>query len=330
MGVADPAQPADEVAPPATLAERHSPNCLNCGAPLNGAFCSQCGQRDIPPYPSVRELVIDAFWELSGWDGRFASTVRALVSRPGMLTREFLEGRRARYLSPLRLYLLASLLYFVIAAAVPDISGESAPGGVNIKFTPTPDSTVAGPQRVTDAANKAMKGRASDPDPGKNGAALSAEEKAAALKDIERAPALFRPLLRRSIEDPAGFKRRMLEWLPRMLFLLLPVFAAIVSLFYRRRKYPEHLYFAIHLNAFVFVALALSQAAKFTYSTKIAFIVGSTALIWIPVYATLAFRRTYGGSVVGTLAKEIAIGAIYGAVALIALMLTIYVVAVYG
>jgi len=73
---------------------------LNCGTSLAGDYCSQCGQRDIPPYPSVRDLVIDAFWELSGWDGRFASTVRALVQRPGMLTREFLEGRRARYLSP--------------------------------------------------------------------------------------------------------------------------------------------------------------------------------------------------------------------------------------
>jgi hypothetical protein len=34
--------------------------CLNCGSPLTGAFCADCGQRDIPPYPSVRELVVDA------------------------------------------------------------------------------------------------------------------------------------------------------------------------------------------------------------------------------------------------------------------------------
>ncbi|MGH9886011.1 MAG: DUF3667 domain-containing protein, partial [bacterium] len=91
--------------------------CLNCGTPLHGQFCSSCGQRDVPPYPSVRELAVDAFWELSGWDGRFASTVRALARRPGMLTREFLEGRRARYISPLRLYLMASLVYFLISAA---------------------------------------------------------------------------------------------------------------------------------------------------------------------------------------------------------------------
>jgi uncharacterized protein DUF3667 len=89
--------------------------CLNCGTPLRGPFCAGCGQRDVPPYPSVRELAIDAISEFSGWDGRLSQTLRTLIRRPGVLTREFLEGRRARYISPLRVYLTASLVYFVVA-----------------------------------------------------------------------------------------------------------------------------------------------------------------------------------------------------------------------
>ena len=118
---------------PGTQPVSRSVACLNCGTPLVGPFCAECGQRDVPPYPSVRELAVDAFWELSGWDGRFASTVRAPVARPGKLTREFLEGRRARYISPLRLYLMCSLVYCVLAAAVPNASrdsGEPMPGGL--------------------------------------------------------------------------------------------------------------------------------------------------------------------------------------------------------
>ena len=99
--------------------------CLNCGTPLSGAFCAACGQRDVPAYPTVRELAKDAFSELSGWDGRFAVTLRRLIGRPGMLTREFLEGRRARYVSPLRLYLVASVAYFVVASAAPDVDPPS-------------------------------------------------------------------------------------------------------------------------------------------------------------------------------------------------------------
>ena len=63
---------------PLRAVKTHSAECLNCQSPLMGPFCASCGQRDVPPYPTVRELAVDAFWELSGWDGRFASTVKAL------------------------------------------------------------------------------------------------------------------------------------------------------------------------------------------------------------------------------------------------------------
>src|SRR5690349_6349904 len=134
--------------------------CLNCGTTLTGPFCSECGQRDVPPYPSVRELVVDAFWELSGWDGRFASTVRALVAHPGRLTREFLEGRRARSISPLRLYLMCSLLYFLIAAAAPNVTignRQSADIDLNVTVTPSARATPSRPERVTNAAKDALR-----------------------------------------------------------------------------------------------------------------------------------------------------------------------------
>jgi hypothetical protein len=91
--------------------------CENCGAVLGGPFCAQCGQRAIPPHPTVRELAGDAWNELVGWDGKFLRTVRLLVLRPGELTRSAIEGRRARFITPVRLYLICSVLYFVVSAA---------------------------------------------------------------------------------------------------------------------------------------------------------------------------------------------------------------------
>jgi hypothetical protein len=309
-----------------------STTCLNCAAPLAGPFCSQCGQRDIPPYPSVRELVVDAFWELSGWDGRFASTVRELVRRPGMLTREFLEGRRARYLSPLRLYLMASLVYFVIAASVPDVRLGSGKSPLFIGLKPSPTGSASAPERVAAAAERAAQTRAQnpDPDPSPEAKPLTAEEKAAVLKDIERAPAVARPFLRRAVTDPAGFRRGLLQTMPRMLFVLLPIFAAIVAIFYRRRKYPEHLYFAIHLHAFIFLALAMVGVLKFTRFAPLVAVGGTIALLWIPTYATLAFRRAYGGGLGRTVVKEIGIGVIYLAASFLAFLLTAYWVSLYA
>ena len=90
--------------------------CLNCGAPLYGSFCAECGQRDVPPHPTARELAGDAWQELSGYDGRIMATIRGLL-RPGFLTREYVEGRRAGYLPPVRvgfLYLLSSVPAFIV------------------------------------------------------------------------------------------------------------------------------------------------------------------------------------------------------------------------
>jgi hypothetical protein len=296
-----------------TPGEVRSSACLNCSAPLTGPFCAECGQRDIPPYPSTRELVVDAFWELSGWDGRFASTVRALVERPGKLTREFLEGRRARYLSPLRLYLLASLAYFVVAAAAPKLrlaSGKEV-GGIQIATTTTKASRA---ERVGAATRDALG----------NEQTLTTADRDAALKDIDKAPALLRPLFKKAVADPTGFKRGIVDTMPRMLFALLPVFALIVSFFYRRKKYPEHLYFAIHLHAFVFLALTVAQLVKFTRLPVVVGTVGAIALVWIPIYATLAFRRVYGGSIARTLFKEVGIGLLYSVVEAVGFVSRIY------
>jgi hypothetical protein len=115
-----------------------------------------------------------------------------------------------------------------------------------------------------------------------------------------------------------------------MLFVLLPIFAAIVAIFYRRRKYPEHLYFAIHLHAFVFLALAAMALLKFTRVAPLVGIGGMIALVWIAIYATLAFRRTYGGSIGGTIAREIGIGSIYAAASFVAFVLTAYWVSLHA
>jgi hypothetical protein len=300
------------------LADARSSACLNCGTPLSGPFCAGCGQRDIPPYPSVRELAVDAVSEFSGWDGRLASTIRALVLYPGLLTHEFLEGRRVRYISPLRLYLTASLVYFLVAAAAPDIKTESGKTlflGVRVGATTTESGPpTSRPERVPAAASSALE----------KGEAASAAERQAALEDIARAPAVMQPFLRKAIQDPGGLKQRILTTMPRMLFALLPIFAGIVALFYRGRKYPEHLYFAIHLHAFTFLALALAAALKFTESPILVGLGGLIGVIWVPIYAVLAFRRVYGGSYARTVAKLVGIGVLYACVTAVAFVVMIY------
>ncbi len=91
------------------------PACLNCGAPLAGQYCGQCGQRASSRLISLFELLRDAFGDLFELDSRLWRTLVPLLVRPGRLTREYLQGRRARYMPPFRMYLVLSLIFFVVA-----------------------------------------------------------------------------------------------------------------------------------------------------------------------------------------------------------------------
>jgi hypothetical protein len=77
--------------------------CANCRTPLTGAYCAHCGQKVKPLDPTVRELAADTLGEVTDVDGKLLRTVRYLFTRPGFLSREHAEGRRASYVSPVRL-----------------------------------------------------------------------------------------------------------------------------------------------------------------------------------------------------------------------------------
>src|SRR5207247_9619199 len=86
--------------------------CENCGTPLQGHWCAQCGQPAIDYRRSFRHVIADLLNEFLNWDSKFFATIGLLLVRPWKLTNQFLAGHRVRYVHPLRLYLLASILFF--------------------------------------------------------------------------------------------------------------------------------------------------------------------------------------------------------------------------
>jgi len=100
--------PAEDTAPE-TL-------CLNCSSTLKGHYCSHCGQRDHPLDPSLLDLFHETVHEFLHLDGKIFETLKALLFFPGRLSADFLAGKRARFIGPIRLYLTMSLLFFVLVA----------------------------------------------------------------------------------------------------------------------------------------------------------------------------------------------------------------------
>lgn len=104
--------------------------CANCGASLTGPYCAACGQRARPASPTVRDFTHELAEELLSYDGRIYRSVWLLFARPGFLTREAFADRRASYVSPLRLYLFFSVVFFAAFAFAPNI--------INVTYTYTP------------------------------------------------------------------------------------------------------------------------------------------------------------------------------------------------
>jgi len=93
-------------------------NCKNCQESLviNAKFCFTCGQSTRTFDEPVKSVLFDAFHESLDIDGKVLKTLRTLVFKPGILTREFNQGRRSSYTPPLRMYLVMSIIFFFVAS----------------------------------------------------------------------------------------------------------------------------------------------------------------------------------------------------------------------
>jgi hypothetical protein len=208
--------------------------CANCGTPLRGPYCSHCGQKAAALNPTAHDVTHDLVHEFAHVDGKIVRSTALLLGRPGRLSREYFDGRRAQFISPIRLYLVFSVLYFGLVAVIPP--------SVTMQIT------------CTDC---------------------SPEQRALAEE---------------------GLRDAIVNWIPRTMFVLVPLFAALVSVAARgaRKNYPLHLYFALHVHAAWFAALSLLLLAGWPGNVALGVVAAGVVVVYCAAYPVVAFRRAYG------------------------------------
>lgn len=97
--------------------------CLNCNATLSqeANFCSECGQSTAPHGRPFLSFIRQSFHEVLDIDGRLTQTLKTLVLKPGLVSYEISQGKRAKYTPALRLYIVSSLLFFLVFASFQNI-----------------------------------------------------------------------------------------------------------------------------------------------------------------------------------------------------------------
>jgi hypothetical protein len=267
---------------PTSVAER----CANCDAPLSGPYCSQCGQRHEHGVHSVSHFIGEAFEDLTHADSRLWRTLGALLFHPGFLTREFLEGRRARYLPPVRLYLVLSVAFFVIAGI---LTSHSRGGAVLVEVQPTGTVTSRRLEPATPAFARQQCGEVPE-----------------ALPWLGAYGPRFEAACVAAIEDGGrSANESVLHDVPRAMFLFLPLIGLVMSALYRRprRHYVEHLLFFVHNHALIFLVLAVYALLGAILPAPVTAVLGAGLWIYVAVYFFASMLRVYGQGRLATAGK---------------------------
>ena len=309
-------------------------HCLNCGSPLTGQYCGNCGQRARSRLISIWELLRDAFGDLFELDSRLWQTLVPLMISPGQLTKDYLEGRRARFMPPFRTYLVLSILFFVIAFFDPreqfdvffdeepatvaassessttdeileDVRDELADEGL-IAADPVPPESVQPGEDDTAGAEDDSGGfniRITDEGTESSGDCDNIEvENAPPWLASWLTPARLKVICERTTADGGqAFLTRLVDTTPSALIFLLPLMAFVLKLLYplSRRYYVEHLLFVVHYHAFVFLVLTLQilfsrMTASLSLPGFISAIAVAIVVFYVPIYLFKAMRRVYG------------------------------------
>jgi hypothetical protein len=225
-----------------------------------------CGQRQVDLDRPFRELASEAMESFLTFDARILRTLWPLVRRPGLLTVEFLAGRRARYVHPFKLYFAFSVLLFLGLA----FSGYSV-----VRVGP-PDEVVGGVRVEFTEDEESDKGTEATAEPSFLGRVLG-------------------PVAELAENDPGRLNRIFTDRLAKSIVLLVPVFAALLWALYRRRRYIAHLVFSLHLHSFAFLALVIGLVIDLVARSPENSRPGNgLAVLVIAVYSFLALRRVYG------------------------------------
>jgi len=196
-----------------------------------GPYCASCGQKNEPEHRSLWQLVKDAVGPAVLLESKLWCTLWTLLRYPGALSEAYAEGKRSRYIRPLRLYFWVSVLFFSAMALRPVkiLTVHMGSGDrISIPFAPQLGKRL---QEKLERFNEPAPG--SSPSVEQPGAQ---ERRAAASERLK-----------------LDFVSRM----PKALFFLLPVFALLLKVLWRRRPYVEHLVFALHAHTVLFLGLGL-------------------------------------------------------------------------
>ena len=326
---------------------RQEKNCLNCGSTVEDRYCSHCGQENIIVKESFGHLFRHFFEDVTHYDSKFFTTIKDLALKPGFLTKEYMSGRRASYLHPIRMYVFISFLYFLAAFTFSHSSH-------NLESATGQRAALSAKRELADSLQHILQETGtSTPADSIKSVALAGTINRLQLDSLQEEEIEFNVIgnidykvLKEYHEQQAALPaekrdRGIKPWLyghwfakieqhgesvleiligktqhamPKLMFLLLPLFAWGLKLFYDKKKYyyGDHAIFSLHFHSAAFLLFFVIAALNKVLPVFFANILSLLELFILIIYLTIALKNTYQQSFVVSLIKALVLSLIYG------------------
>jgi hypothetical protein len=303
---------------------RKDNTCLNCGTLVEERYCSHCGQENLDPTESFSHLFQHFFEDVTHYDSKLFITIKDLLFKPGLLTKEYLAGRRASYLHPIRMYVFVSFLYFLTLLSF-NHTEEKVEEGITKQATYQTKKEIADNLHAmrlthrndTPLINEIIVANGLDTISTLNHFYIindKLEEYDSIqikLPESKRTNKLSSWIYQRSKGKLEHYGEATVPQviaktahnLPKAMFLLLPLFALLLKLFYNRKKYlyADHAIFSLHFHTAFFLLLLVSTIISKIFPSIDSF---NEVIMWLVfIYLVFALRNAYHQSLLKSLLK---------------------------
>ncbi|MGZ9113841.1 MAG: DUF3667 domain-containing protein [Brevundimonas sp.] len=263
-----------------------APPCANCETAMVGAFCHACGQK-ARLHDKLSHLVEEFAEGIAHFDGRLWRTLPLLALHPGRLSREWMAGRRVRYIAPLHLFLFAVFLLFLI----PNFTGRHL-----FDFGDTSSEAMSNAGLWMDNPD----GTRTAVDPG-NVEAFKRDQ------GLEGPVATAVDMVIKLTKNPAYYGYKMEALAYKLSFVTVPISVAILWLMYAwRRRFSLYHHSVVSLYGLGFVALLFAFASLFPGGSATA--LNLLIVLIAPVHAARHLRGAYGSGWVQTILRTLVLG----------------------
>lgn len=296
--------------------------CLNCKEEINSSnYCPKCGQINSDKKLTIRQILKDFLGDYFTFDSKFFRSLIPLIIKPGHLTREYIDGKRVTYIFPLRLYIFTTFVFFFVATLNTKLDFDKFVGqseGSTKENTILNDTISTSKfddleKKIDKEVNRKIIYNI-DSSKGEKVVEVKGTAFNFSFNESDTSNSAFVKYLNNKGKYLAGlgkdgsslFLKEIIDQLPKVMFILLPLFALILKLIYFRNKmfYVEHLVFSLHIHTFIFILLIIS-----VFIVNIYTVIGIFLLIL--TYLFFSLLNFYQQSVSKTIVKFILLISLY-------------------